>query len=75
MSKINGNIINPSSIRQIVLTALTALQQGKTTAEITTLIQAAHPNSAAAAKPTKHIAWYRAYLKKNPATTETETTA
>lgn len=61
MSKINGNIVNPGSIRQIVLTAL---QQGKTTEEITAMIRAAHPESAAAAKPTKHIAWYRAYLKK-----------
>lgn len=64
MSAQNGNIVNPRSIRQIVLGALVA---GKSTVEITALIVAAHPDSAAAAKPTKHIAWYRAYLKKNPA--------
>ncbi len=64
MSKISGNVVNPGSIRQIVLGGLMA---GKTTAEIKDLIIAAHPNSAAAAKSTKHIAWYRAWLKKNPA--------
>ncbi len=57
----SGNAVNPNSIRQMVCTALLA---GKDTKTIAEQIQAAHPNSAAAAKSTKHIAWYRADLRK-----------
>lgn len=59
------------SIRQI---CLTMIREGKTTAEITTVVQAEYPTSAAAAKPAKHIAWYRAWNKKNPIKVE-ETSA
>lgn len=61
MSKLSGNIVNPGSIRQIIRTALLA---GKPTKEIAELVTAAHPNSAAAAKSTKHIAWYRSEMRK-----------
>lgn len=56
-----GNAVNPNSIRQMVCTALL---NGETTEQITEKIKAAHPNSAAAAKSVKHIAWYRADLRK-----------
>ncbi len=62
MSKLSGNIVNPGSIRQIIRTALL---QGKETKEIAAMVTAAHPNSAAAAKSTKHIAWYRSEMRKN----------
>lgn len=64
MSVKSGNITNPRSIRQIILTGLMA---GQSTKEIAALVVAAHPDSAAAKKSVKHIAWYRAWLKKNPA--------
>lgn len=57
----SGNAVNPNSIRQRVCGAL---KSGKTTAEITAMLQADFPNSAAAAKATKHIGWYRADLRK-----------
>jgi hypothetical protein len=62
----SGNITNPSSIRQIILTGLLA---GESTKDIAAKVQTAHPTSAAAAKSVKHIAWYRAWLKRNPVAT------
>jgi hypothetical protein len=53
--------VNDASIRQLVITSLRA---GKSTAEITADLKARHPESMAAAKPSKHIGWYRSYLKK-----------
>lgn len=50
-----------ASIRQICMTGILA---GKSTKEIAAEIQAAHPASAAAAKSAKHIAWYKATMKK-----------
>lgn len=49
------------SIRQICMTGILA---GKSTKEIAAEIQLHHPNSAAAAKSAKHIAWYKATMKK-----------
>lgn len=49
------------SIRQIILTGL---REGRNTPSIAAVIRQYHPDSAAAAKSSKHIAWYRAWLKK-----------
>lgn len=49
------------SIRQICRSGILA---GKTSKEIAAEIIATHPTSAAAAKSGKHIAWYRATMKK-----------
>jgi len=57
----SGNITNPNSIRQIIRTGLLA---GESTKEIAAKVIAAHPTSAAATKSVKHIAWYRATMKK-----------
>ena len=56
-----SNIVNPNSIRQTVITMLLA---GADTKSIAASVQEKFPQSAAAAKSTKHIAWYRADLKK-----------
>lgn len=56
-----GNIVNPNSIRQIICTMLLA---GKSTKEIEAAVKEKHPDSQAAAKSGKHIAWYRGTLKK-----------
>jgi hypothetical protein len=40
------------------------LLDGATTQEITAKVIQFHPTSAAAAKPAKHIAWYKATMKK-----------
>jgi hypothetical protein len=56
------NIVNPNSIRQIIRTALL---RNTPTKDIAAMITKAHPNSAAAAKSVKHIAWYRAQMRKN----------
>ena len=58
----SGNITNPNSIRQIIMTAILA---GESTKDIAVKVQAAHPDSAAAKKSVKHIAWYRARMKKD----------
>lgn len=49
------------SIRQIIRGGLLA---GETTKEIAAKVQAAFPDSAAAKKSAKHIAWYKATMKK-----------
>lgn len=70
------NAVNPNSIRQLICTALLA---GADTKSITEKIKAVHPNSKAAEKSVKHIAWYRADLRKRGllpkpgATVETKT--
>ena len=65
----SGNIPNPNSIRQICLRGFMA---GKSTKEIAAEIQAAHPDSAAAGKSVKHIAWHRANMKKTGVWPKTE---
>jgi hypothetical protein len=55
------NVVNPNSIRQIIRTGLIA---GKTTKEIGAQLVEKHPTSMAAAKIVKHVAWYRAQMKK-----------
>lgn len=52
---------NPTSIRQIVLNAIA---RGASNEEIEQEIVKFHPNSMAAKKSAKHIAWYRAQVKK-----------
>lgn len=49
------------SIRGIIITMLKA---NKSTKEITDVVRDKFPKSAAAKKPSKHIAFYRAKLKK-----------
>lgn len=56
-----GNATNPNSIRQRVCTALIS---GQDTKQITEMLKADFPNSQAAAKPGKHIGWYRSTLRK-----------
>lgn len=56
-----SNTVNPNSIRQTVITALMA---GADTKSIAEQLKAKFPESAAAAKSVKHIAWYRATLRK-----------
>lgn len=51
-----------TSIRK---TINTMLADGKSTKEITAVIQTLFPNSQAAAKPTKHIAHYRCLRKRS----------
>lgn len=51
----------PISIRQLVIGMI---QEGHSTKVIAERIKAIHPTSMAAEKSTKHIAWYRAQLKK-----------
>jgi ribosomal protein L11 methylase PrmA len=61
----------PKSIRQLIMSGILA---GKPTKEIAAAVQAEFPTSAAAAKSTKHIAWYRSRMKKDgqiPAKAET----
>lgn len=53
--------VRGKSIRQLI-TGMIA--QGKSTDEITEAVKADFPDSAAAAKPTKHIAFYRSRMKK-----------
>lgn len=53
--------VNPNSIRQICLRGFLA---GKPRTEIAAEIQAAHPDSAAARKSVKHIAWHYGDMKK-----------
>lgn len=60
-ARVNGNAVNPNSIRQKVRAALIA---GQDTAAIGTMLQTDFPGTAAAAKSTKHIAWYRGQLRK-----------
>jgi hypothetical protein len=52
---------NPTSIRQICLNGFLA---GKTRAAIAEEIKAQHPNSQAAAKSARHIAWHYGDMKK-----------
>jgi len=59
-----SNTVNANSIRQLIITALLA---GDDTKTIAATIQAKHPESAAAKKSVKHIAWYRAQLRKSGA--------
>ena len=56
--------VNPNSIRQ---TIRTMLQAGASTKEIAAVLAEKFPTSAAAAKSVKHIAYYRAELKKEAA--------
>lgn len=49
------------SIRQI---CIGMINEGHATKVIAERIQALHPDSAAAKKSAKHIAWYKAQLKK-----------
>jgi len=49
------------SIRQIVLRGL---KEKRSTASMAAVIQELHPDSAAAKKSAKHIAWYRGMVKK-----------
>lgn len=62
---------NKRSIRQICLQGIAA---GMSTKDIAAIIVAEYPDSAAAHKSAKHIAWYRAWVKKNPVKVE-ETSA
>jgi hypothetical protein len=55
-------VTGPKSIRQLIMGSILA---GKPTKEIAEAVKAAFPNSAAAAKSTKHIAWYRSRMKKD----------
>lgn len=57
-----GNGAAPKSIRQLIMGSILA---GKPTKEIAEAVKAAFPNSQAAAKSTKHIAWYRSRMKKD----------
>ena len=50
------------SIREI---CLTGIAQGRNTPSIAAVIKELHPDTAAAEKSAKHIAWYRAWAKKN----------
>jgi len=50
------------SIREI---CLTGIANGVNTPSIAAVIRELHPESAAAEKSSKHIAWYRAWAKKN----------
>jgi hypothetical protein len=52
------------SIRQIILTGL---KQGKNTPSIAAVIRQYWPDSAAAAKSSKHIAYYRSLVKQGRA--------
>lgn len=52
---------NAKSIRQIIMGGILV---GKPTKEIAAEVQAAYPDSAAAKKSAKHIAWYRSDMKK-----------
>lgn len=52
------------SIRQIILTGLA---EGRNTPSIAAVIKQYHPDSAAATKSSKHIAYYRSLLKKQNA--------
>lgn len=56
--------VNPNSIRQIVRTMLLG---GSDTKTIAAVLLDRFPTSAAAAKSVKHIAYYRAQLKKEAA--------
>lgn len=55
-----GRDLNVPSIRRI---CREGLLQGRSTASIAAVIKQLHPNSAAAAKSSKHIGYYRAQLK------------
>lgn len=50
------------SIREI---CLTGIANGVNTPSIASVIKQFHPDTAAAAKSSKHIAWYRAWAKKH----------
>lgn len=50
------------SIREI---CLTGIANGVNTPSIAAVIKQLHPDSQAAEKASKHIAWYRAYAKKH----------
>lgn len=49
------------TIKHLIVSGIKA---GKTTKEIAAELVAAFPNSAAAAKTVKHIAWYRTKVKQ-----------
>ena len=53
--------VNPNSIRQ---TIRRMLGEGKSTKDIAAVLTEKFPGSAAAAKSTKHIAYYRSQLRK-----------
>lgn len=53
--------VNPNSIRQ---TILTMLGEGKNTKEIEAVLKERFPNSMAAQKAVRHVAWYKAQIKK-----------
>ena len=53
--------VRSDTIKYLIVTAIKA---GLTTKEITVLVQERFPLSAAAAKPVKHIAWYRTKVKQ-----------
>lgn len=53
--------VNPDSIRQIIRTMLLA---GSSTKDIAAVLAERKPGTAAALKSVKHIAYYRAQLKK-----------
>lgn len=50
------------SIRSLIMAGITV---GRSTKEIAADVQAQFPNTQAAAKSTKHIAWYRSRMKKD----------
>ena len=52
---------NVPSIRNIIMTGLS---EGRNTPSIAAVIKQFHPESAAAAKSSKHIAFYRSQMKK-----------
>lgn len=58
----------PKSIRQLIMSGITA---GKDTKTIAAEVQLHFPSSAAAAKSVKHIAWYRSRMKKDATTAAT----
>lgn len=63
------NAAAPKSIRSLIMSGILA---GKTTKELTVEVQAHFPGTAAAAKSTKHIAWYRSRMKKDGLLTKVE---
>lgn len=56
-----AEVAPPKSIRQTLRQGILA---GRSTQELTAVLQANFPNSMAAAKPAKHIAHYRSLLKR-----------
>ena len=56
---------NTNTIKHLITTGI---RDGKTTEQIADELAERFPNSAAAAKSVKHIAWYRTKMKQNKIT-------